>query len=103
MVMATYMELFGAKEDSNLQDKVTIAVVIAAENIRIDPSPPGNQVQRLVWAKDAMTDPIQEAKRMLWAMLAANKDADLSQIIEASDSTIQTKVDNVIDLFAGTS
>lgn len=101
--MATYMELYGANNDSDLQDKVTVAVIVAAEIIRTDPSPPSNQEQRLQWAKNAMTDPVSEAKRMLWAILAANKDIDLSQILETSDSTIQLKVDNVIDLFAGTS
>lgn len=99
--MATYMELFGAKNNSNLQDKIAIAVVIAADMIRSDPSPPTNQVQRLVWAKEAMNNPVTEAKRMLWAVLAANKDVALTQILTASDAIIQAQVDVAVDLFAG--
>lgn len=99
--MATYMELFGAKGNSDLQDKVAVAVTIAAETIRTDGSPPGNQAQRLLWAAGAMRDPVGEAKRMLWAVLATNKDATLSQILAASDAMIQEQVDAAVDLFAG--
>lgn len=99
--MAAYMELFNAKNDSNLQDKIAVAIVIAAETIRTDVSPPANQVQRLIWAKNAMSDPIAEVKRMLWAVLASDKDVTLSQIMNATDTTIQTKVDNAVNLFAG--
>ena len=99
--MATYMELFGAKGNSDLQDKMTVAVVVAAESIRTDATPPTNQVQRLAWAKAAMTDPLSEARRLLWAVLAVNKDATLTQILEASDTAIQTQVDAAVDLFAG--
>ncbi len=99
--MATYMELFKAQNDSDLQDKVAVAVVVAAEAIRTDASPPTNQAQRLQWAKDAMADPKVEAGRMMWAILATNKDAALSQILGASDTAIQTQVDAAVDLFAG--
>lgn len=99
--MATYMELYSANNDSDLQDKVAVAVIIAAEMIRTDASPPDNQNQRLQWGKLVMNNPVVEAKRMLWAVLAANKDIELSQILGASDEMIQSKVDDAIDLFAG--
>lgn len=99
--MATYMELFNAKNNSDLQDKITVAVVIAAEAIRVDVSPPANHVQRLLWAQIAMSDPVTEARKMLWAVLAVNKDITLSQILDATDVTIQAQVDAVVDLFAG--
>ena len=99
--MATYMELFGAKDDSDLQDKVAVAVVVAAESVRMADPPPTNQAQRMNWAKGAMADPKSEARRMLWAVLAVNKDAILTQILGASDEAIQTQVDAAVDLFAG--
>jgi hypothetical protein len=99
--MATYLELFNLRNDSDLQDKVVVAVVIAAEAIRVDGSPPANQAQRLVWAGTAMENPKAEAERMLWAVLAANKDATVATIQAATDAAIQTQVDAAVDLFAG--
>ena len=99
--MATYMELFSAQNSSDLQTKVAVAVLVAAEGIRADPESPTNQAQRLSWAKTAMADPVAEARRMLWAVLAVNKDATLTQILGATDAAIQTQVDAAVDLFAG--
>ncbi len=99
--MATYMELFALKNDSDLQDKIAVAIVVAAETIRTDSSPPTNQTQRLTWARTAMHDPAAEATRMLWALLAVNKDLTVASIVGASDTAIQTAVDNAVDLFAG--
>ncbi len=99
--MATYMELFNVKNNSDFQDKVAVAIVIAAETIRTDSSPPTNQAQRLAWAQNAMDRPVEEARRMLWAVLATNKDATVAQIVGASDTEIQTQVDAAVDLFAG--
>jgi hypothetical protein len=99
--MATYMELFATKEDSDLQDKVAVAVVVAADTIRTDVPGPANQVQRLAWAAAVMQNPKTEAARMLWAVLAANKDNTVAQITGATDAAIQTAVDDAVDLFAG--
>ena len=99
--MATYLELFGLKNDSGLQDRVTVAVIVAAEGVRTDASPPANQAQRLAWAGTAMADPKAESVRMLWALLAANKDATTAAILAADDATLQSKVDAAVDLFAG--
>ena len=99
--MATYLELFSARNDSDLQDKVVVAVTIAAEAIRTDVSPPTNQAQREAWAVGALSNPTSKMDEMLWAIISTNKDATLSAIVGASDSAIQTNVDAAVDLFAG--
>lgn len=99
--MATYLELFALKNDSNLQDRVQVAVIVAAETVRTDDNAPSNQAARLVWAAAAMQDPVGESRRMLWAVLAANKDATTDQILAADDATLQARVDAAVDLFAG--
>ena len=48
-----------------------------------------------------MTNPKAASQPMLWAVLAANKDTTVQNIINATDSAIQTNVDNAVDLFAG--
>jgi len=99
--MATYQELHSLNNNSDLQEKVEVAVVVAADTIRTDGSPPTNQAQRLVWAADAMANPKDVAKSMLWAVLAANKDATIANITGATDAAIQTNIDDAVDLFAG--
>lgn len=99
--MATYEELFTLKSNDALRNKVSVACVVAADAIRSDPSPPGNQTNRLLWAAAVMANPQAEADRMLWAVLATNKDQEVASIQGASDSAIQTNVDAAVDLFAG--
>jgi len=99
--MATYKELYSLKNDSDFQDKIAVAVVVAARTISEDSSPPANQPARLIWAEKAMTNPKSVSGPMLWAVLAANKDATTEQILGATDAAIQTNVDAAVNLFAG--
>lgn len=99
--MALYLDLHRLKNNSDLQDRLTVAVVVAAETIRTDVSSPTNQAQRLIWAAAAMANPKAESVRMLWALLAVNKDATVAAILAADDTTLQDKVDAAVDLFAG--
>ena len=96
--MATYAELFELQKNRELRNKVTVAVIVAAEDIRAQTTP---TAPRLAWAKAAFENPAQEAVRMLWAVLAANHTATREQIIGASDSAIQAKVDDAVNVFAG--
>ena len=99
--MAAYKDIYALKNDSDFQDKVAVAVVVAARTIFGDLNPPTNQAERLVWANKAMTNPKSVAGPMLWAVLAANADATTTQILEATDAAIQINVDAAVDLFAG--
>jgi len=98
--MATYSEIFSIRSEANLVERVTVAVVVAAEAIRADALPPANQAARLVWASKVFADPSTEARRMLWAVLAANKSYTLAQITGATDTVLQNNVDASVDLFA---
>jgi hypothetical protein len=99
--MATYQDLHALANDSDLQEKIEVAVVVAADAIRTDGSPPTNQAARLVWAQGAMSNPRAVAKSMMWAVLATNKSATVGNIQGATDAAIQTQVDAAVDLFAG--
>ena len=98
--MATYVELHDLQSDNELQRRVTAACVVAAETVRSELGSVDNHANRLIWAANVFTNPASEAKRMLWALLAANKDSDASVITGAADSVIQAAVDTAIDLFA---
>lgn len=98
--MATHTELFSLRNNSELRNKVVSAVVIAAETVMNEDGGTANHVNRLLWAKAVFANPNSEAGRMFWAVLAANSAASLETITGASDSAIQTNVDDHIDLFA---
>ncbi len=99
--MAAYEDLYDVKNDSDLQEKVAVAIVIAATKIFEDASPPSNQAARLVWASDALLSPGAMVRPMLWAVIAANESATVANILGASDAAIQSNIDDVVDLFAG--
>ena len=98
--MATYNEIYGLHNESELINKVTVACIVAAENImgEVDTTP--NHANRLTWAASVFQNPKSEADRMYWAILAANNENTVAQIIGASDAIIQAAVDDHVDLFA---
>ena len=86
--MATYTELFGLRNDSELRNKVVAAVAVQADVIRNEPGATANHANRVLWAKDAFTKPEAEAGKMVWALLAANKAATVAS--RASDAAVLT-------------
>ena len=98
--MATYTELYDLHNNSALQNRVRTACLIAAETVMNEDGSIPNHTNRLIWAKGVFDNPTGEAKRMYWAVLAANKDATVAQIQAATDTAIQTNVDDHVDLFA---
>ena len=98
--MATYEELYGLRSDSALKNRVTVACIISAEGIMSEDGGTPNHANRLIWAATVFASPSQEADRMYWAVLAANQGASVAQIQSATDSAIQTNVDDHVDLFA---
>ena len=98
--MATYQELLTASEDSDLRNKLRVAVVVAAETVRTELTSVPNHANRLIWAKKVFTNPDAEVLPMLWATLAANRANSLAQILGASDAVVQTAVDAAVDVLA---
>ena len=98
--MATYEELLTAESNDNLNRKVRVAVIIAAETVRTEDVATPNHADRLLWAKAVFQSPSTEASRMVWAVLAQNKDATFAQIVGASDASVQTAVDAAVAVFA---
>lgn len=98
--MATYSELFGLQSSGDLRNRVAVAVIVAADAIRTE-TPPTNSTQRLAWAEQAFLNPVGKSEQVLWAVLAANKDATVANIESASDAALQTNVDAVVDVLAG--
>ena len=98
--MAAYTELYDLRTDSALRNRVTVAVIVAAETVMNELDTVPNHTNRLVWAKLVFASPSTEAERMFMAVLSANADITVAQIQGASDTAIQANVDEHIDLFA---
>jgi hypothetical protein len=98
--MATYEELYNLRNESGLKNKVTTACIIAAETVMNELVTVDNHANRLLWAKSVFANPASEAERMFMAILAANQAADSAVILAATDASIQSNVDDHIDLFA---
>lgn len=95
--MATLLELAqlpGSPGFDALKAKITAASAIKAEDIINETSP---SADRLAWAFEALDDPANVAKSLIYGILAANAGASTTQILEASDTAIQTNVDNFVD------
>lgn len=103
--MATLAELGtlysrGTPESEVLLDKVKAAVLIAAEAIRVEAAAVPNHNDRFAWAKGAFVDPRAKAVQMWGAILAANATSTTVQILGASEASIQTAVNNAVNIFA---
>lgn len=98
--MATYLELFTLFNDSELKNKITVAVSVEAAAIRDELPTTPNHANRLKWAKRALENADGEVEGMLKHLLSINKDADIATIQAASDATIQSGVSNAVDIFA---
>lgn len=98
--MATYTELYALKDDTALKNKIQVACVVAAEEIRTEPSNTAHHLNRQKWASRVFANPEGESDRMLWAVLAANRTFTVGQIQGATDSAIQTAVNDAVNVFA---
>jgi len=99
--MATYTELRELFGNSELLNKVEVAVIVAADGLLGGTPAPKDKA----WAAAAFSNPKAEANKALKAVLADNKDNTVAQITGASDAAIQTKVTAVVpvlvDVLAG--
>ena len=91
--MATYTELYGLRTNSELQDKIAVAVVIAAEE-KLSGTPSAAEA---AWARGVVQNPGGTAKAAINLVLAANKAATSTAILAATDAAIQANVDAVVD------
>ena len=98
--MATYSELFVLLDNSDLQDKTAVAVIIAAKSIGTEAEATPNHANRVLWARGAFENPRAVAVVMLRAVLAAHAGLTVAQITSATDAQLQTAVDAAVDTFA---
>ena len=92
--MATYLELYALRADSDLQDKTAVAVAKKAQTLLDGATPTAAEV---AWALEAIQSPKEKANSMLYYVLAANSTLTVAQIQSATDSALQSNVDAAAD------
>lgn len=92
--MATYAELQELRSNNSLVVKAQVAVVVAAYDlIKSGTTPTAAQT---AWAANVLSAPAVEASKALMFILAKNSAAPVSQILAATDATVQAHVDEVV-------
>lgn len=89
-----YEVAFGDLDTSPLRKKVAMAAIVKAEDILGEATP---SQTRLDWALAALSDPIGQSEALFRFVLAANDGATQQQILDATDSQVQTNVDAAVD------
>ena len=98
--MATYLELFTLRTDSNLQDRTAVAVTKKAQALLVAVTPTAAEV---AWALAAIENPRSKADALLNYVLAANSAGSVAAIQAATDAAIQANIDTAVDaIIAGT-
>ena len=102
--MATYLELRGLYNDDNLQNKVEIALTIAANEVLQgdDTAPPYSQAagahdKRVRFAYRIIQNTANTAEEALKLVLAENNGLTVAQIQGANDSAFLTNVKDLFD------
>jgi len=96
--MATFAELVTASANSGLVEKIKIATLVSADNIRVESTGAPNHQARVRWASKVFGNPEAESTRMIWPVLIQNRSATLAQITGASDAAVQTAVDAALGI-----
>ena len=94
--MAAYLDLRDVMNDSDLQAKTETALWIAVQSTLDAPVP---TLEQQKYAAHVFSNFRTEARKALASIIAKNKDADITQILAATDSgvnSIQENVDLVI-------
>jgi hypothetical protein len=98
--MATYEELFTITVDTEaaLSQKITLAILIKAQEIVDDPS---STTPLLTWAREALRDPRKSYDPVFNYLLVKHKTWTTKNISQASDKVVQESVDDIVDKLLG--
>jgi len=92
--MATYLEVRDLFNDSDLTNRVAVAVLVSVKDkLAVSPT-----TAEKAYAAKVFANPQAEAKKVLKYVLAVDNGSTVAQIQGVSDAALQTNVDAVIDV-----
>lgn len=92
--MATYADLYAIKNDASLLGKVAVAVIKKAQLLLDGVAPTSNQ---LTWVEKALSNPEAVARVLLNYVIVVNSTLTVAQIQGASDTAVQSNVNDAVD------
>lgn len=95
--MATLIELFAKRNDSDFRNRVAAACWRAAKGVFTEGDQTSNHTERLVWAKAVFADN-GDGPEIQRVFIAAN--VLLQDEADPADVQIQASVDQIVDKFA---
>ena len=99
--MATYLELHALRTDADLLNRISVALLVSCEQIRVEAANVPFHQNRVAWAQQTIKNPDASASMVLGLLLAANKALTPVQISAVSDAGIQTAVDALVNTLTG--
>lgn len=92
------MEVYQLYHESNLKNRVEVAIAKAAVDIYKEDSGTANHAERLTWAKAAIQNTKTETERFIWGILA---DATIQTVgNSATDAQVISAVNAVVTALA---
>ncbi len=105
--MASYADLKGLQSDTDLRNKIEVAISIAIQEVLVgdDTAAPYDQTagmhdKRVRWAHRAKDSLVNEAKVFWPLVLAANDSLSVSAIQGAADNAFLSNVKDLVDEIA---
>jgi hypothetical protein len=97
-VATVYENIYNLHANSNLRNRVTVAIAKASQDILAEADTVANHTERLTWAKTVMHDPAEEAAKMMWGVLGSTTIRTKGE--NATDAEVQAAVDAILNVFA---
>lgn len=98
--MATLTELYNLRSDSALQNRITQACVIAAQEVVAEAEATVNHANRVKWAVAVLTSPDSCGAIMLRLLVAKFNAMTITQLTGAADSSLLNAVKESVNTFA---
>jgi hypothetical protein len=96
--MASLLEIYALRFDTDLKNRVMAAIAKAAQDVINESDTTENHANRIIWARDSLTDAQTMAEKFMWAVVGnasiQNNGAN------STDNDIQFVVNSNIDTFA---
>ncbi len=91
--------IYNLYRNTELRARTAAAIADAAQDVLNEADATPNHVNRLVWARDALTNAEPVAKRMFWGLLGNSTIQDSGEA--STDNDIKYVVAGLINTFAG--
>jgi len=96
--MATYTELYTIAGDAALHERIQIALVIVADNIRTEAVDTPYHKERIRWAKEVIYTASSMAVPVALALVAQFKDSTVLQLESVSDAQLLNAIENTLGI-----